>query len=61
MSKYIDNQSIATMYQVEAVIDILIKNNLVTKEELREMIEEKINGTLMDESEKLEILSLIKY
>lgn len=61
MSKFVDNLSIATMYQVEIIIDILIKNNLVTKEDFKKMIKERIEGTLMDESEKLEILSLINY
>ena len=57
MSKYMDNQRITTIHQVEIIIDILIKNKLVTKEEYMEMMKERLDSTLMDERDKLEILS----
>lgn len=57
MSKSMDNQRIATIHQVEIIIDILIKNKLVTKEEFMEMMKERLDSTLMDERDKLEILS----
>jgi hypothetical protein len=61
MSELMENQMLATMYQVEIIIDILVKNNFITKEELRELMIKRLNSTLMDESEKLKILSLINY
>lgn len=57
ISKYKDNQRIATIHQVEIIIDILIKNKLVTKEEFMEMMKERLDSTLMDERDKLEMLS----
>lgn len=59
MSKYMDNLSIATKYQLDALIDILIKKNIITKDEINNMVKEKLDNTLLYENEKLEIMSLI--
>jgi hypothetical protein len=61
MSKLMENQMLATMYQLDIIIDILVKNNVIKKEELKEMMKERLDSTLMNESEKLEILSLLNY
>lgn len=61
MSKLMNDEIVALKHQLDTILDILIKNNLTTEEEFMGMLKERINGTLMDETEKSEILSLVNF
>ena len=56
-----NDQIIATKHQLDTILEVLIKNNIITEKEFMEMLNDRLNRTLMSEMEKSQILTLVDF